>query len=1081
MRRIVKRIILGLTALVALALVVLVGFVVSFDPNAWREDVESAVRDATGRDLTLGPMEFELSSRLRLQLQDVALSNHPSGSAEKMLEVKVLEVQVPLSAVFSALFSQPVPIERLRIEGVRVLVERLPDGMMNTDFAPADSSKTDASGTESSTANGGMIGLPIVPLGVEIGDVTVRYQDAQAGHKRALRVETLTLADQQGLTLNLDGQLDDLAIAMSGKMGSVAALADSDQLWPVQIDGNIAGIGIKVEGTMEDPVRLSGLDIKFAVTGDEIARAVALLGNTVPALGPYTLSAHLKGDLNRRFSVADLQVRMGDQNRLLVRLDGQGDIELAQLFESEMALKAVISAPKVEVLNPYFEAFGAPEIPAVGPLSIQGDVALNAQGWRLDDIALGLGTPKTIFVKAGGALTGTLSPEDAIPLPADGQLEISVRAANAGRLASLVQPYVSSPLPPLEGRVNSTVKLEVTDGVMRFPELALRIGPGGPLEVQVQGRVASLTASGEPSGVDVKVQLETTKLKALTPLIEPHAPRIALPSGRVWVEMHVVQDADKRLNLKDLVMEVRTDAAQLAVQGVVQDLSAHPASKGPAFKGTVTLKSEDMSKLPGLLKATLGQTLPQMAGTFTAHADVSGGLESFTVPSLSVRFAHGQAAMVKIDGAIKAINPQTESQVEGVTLAVEASMTHKAGRAFGADLPQIKPVTLKADLSMPSLQAAELKLSALTVGKSTVHGTVSVKNIPTRPDVTVAIRGDGVELRDYMVPKGHGNSEQSASPPEAGGDDTARVIPATPLPLEALRSMDAELSLALAAVTLGGQPLGASVLRMRLQGGDVETQEARFGLGAGAILAEFALQQKNDEASLLVDIQSQDLDIAVLWPLMGMSKALVQGPAMLKVDLATQGEDIRGLAASLDGNLTWKMDSGNIDFAAVGDEFGLGALLPGGGQEALSCMTAVMDFDQGLGTLSRLAVHSQPLTLIGGGRLDLRTEQLDMNMVPRARLAGLKTAVPVDIKGTLAAPDVQAHSLSAAANLLGNVLGTVTGLDNPEVKDLSNLGPCYAKISESEKESDVPSIKGTLEGIQDGIGDTLKKGLGGLF
>ncbi len=96
-----KKLMIGVGGLVVLliAAAVIVPLLIPLD--AYKPQIAKAVRDATGRELTMGSIRLSLLPRLAVEVDDVAFSNAPGASAPQMATLKQLALQVQLLPLLS--------------------------------------------------------------------------------------------------------------------------------------------------------------------------------------------------------------------------------------------------------------------------------------------------------------------------------------------------------------------------------------------------------------------------------------------------------------------------------------------------------------------------------------------------------------------------------------------------------------------------------------------------------------------------------------------------------------------------------------------------------------------------------------------------------------------------------------------------------------------------------------------------------------------------------------------------------------------------------------------------------------------
>src|SRR5947207_1643483 len=121
-RRGLRAALIVLAILVLAPLTALVIFAASFDPNAYKPQIEEAVKRSTGRDLALnGPIHLKLALCPTIEAQDVALANTEGGSRPQMATLERLDAQIAL-----------LPLLRRHIEIDRLVLVR-PDILLETD------------------------------------------------------------------------------------------------------------------------------------------------------------------------------------------------------------------------------------------------------------------------------------------------------------------------------------------------------------------------------------------------------------------------------------------------------------------------------------------------------------------------------------------------------------------------------------------------------------------------------------------------------------------------------------------------------------------------------------------------------------------------------------------------------------------------------------------------------------------------------------------------------------------------------------------------------------------------------------
>jgi len=97
-----KKILIALVVLVAVALGVVIALPFFIDVNAYKPTIEARAKEALGRELKLnGPIKLSLWPNIGVEAADVRLANVPGGQAKEMASLKSLVVSVKLMPLLS--------------------------------------------------------------------------------------------------------------------------------------------------------------------------------------------------------------------------------------------------------------------------------------------------------------------------------------------------------------------------------------------------------------------------------------------------------------------------------------------------------------------------------------------------------------------------------------------------------------------------------------------------------------------------------------------------------------------------------------------------------------------------------------------------------------------------------------------------------------------------------------------------------------------------------------------------------------------------------------------------------------------
>lgn len=402
--------------------------VLSADPNEYRGMIEDAVYAATGRAVTIGGVELELSLTPTVVFEKVTLANAAWGSRAQMVAADRLEVQMALLPLLRGEFDP----KRFVLRGADILLEEK-DGAQNWNFE----------GTSEAAGDG----LTLSRLGrVAIEEATLSYRDAATGETETIAIERLTARQSEAtapIEVEVASAVNGQAVRLSGTLGSLMLLQDNKP-YPVELAGDVAGLATTVKGEIARPQEYSGYAFDLSVSGPSLAGLGAMTASDLPPGSPVRLSAKAE-DATGGIYLRDLSGQIG-------KSDLAGDVTVtpgsphwhiqADLTSSNVDLQDfILPRPDGEARDP--RLFSARPLPHkwIGKIDIdaklaaqkvvRGDQALTAA--QLEGSIAGgrLSLVDARFGYAGGTVMfkGSLDVTGAVPA---WELQASARKLRAG-------------------------------------------------------------------------------------------------------------------------------------------------------------------------------------------------------------------------------------------------------------------------------------------------------------------------------------------------------------------------------------------------------------------------------------------------------------------------------------------------------------------------------------------------------------------------------------------------------------------------------------------------------------------------
>lgn len=303
MRALLK--LLAALAVLAVAAIVLVPLLVPAE--LVKRQVELAVEDATGRQLTIaGDVRISVFPVLAARIGEVRLANAPGARTPDMAQMRELDAQIALVPLLSG----RIEIARFILRAPVINLEILPNGRANWDFAPPKSAAPAQSGAGGAPSGGaeeaaGPAGLTVGELRIEDGRIT--YADRRSG--TAQMVEdvdlSLSLPDVEG-PLEVAGALtwNGERVSVSAWLARARALLSGGRT-EARLALAAAPVTVDYEGalTRGDVLAAAG---QVEIVSPSVRRLAAWTGNPLApggGFGPLSLEGRLESAGNRhRFS-----------------------------------------------------------------------------------------------------------------------------------------------------------------------------------------------------------------------------------------------------------------------------------------------------------------------------------------------------------------------------------------------------------------------------------------------------------------------------------------------------------------------------------------------------------------------------------------------------------------------------------------------------------------------------------------------------------------------------------------------------------------------------------------------------------
>ncbi|MBT8106700.1 MAG: AsmA family protein [Gammaproteobacteria bacterium] len=484
MGRFTKIVVIFVAALAGLFAVGAIYFLLFFDPNDVRADIEKVVEETTGRELTIGgEVELQVIPWLAISVSDVTLGNAPGFDGGAFASFDRAELGVRF---WPLLLRREITIGKAEIDGLQLnlAVNERDERNWSDLIASEEAAETDVA----AAGGGGSFEMS----GVAIRDATIAYVHQPKGDRYALTDVNLAVGRvaTDGAAIPASGSLtfDAQPIGYSGDVELETSIRfDRDAGTVVFGDSSLDGV---VSGLVDAPTKMA-----FATAGievDTVAKTASLQPVEISVLG-----LDISGEL-QPFSYGD-------------DILPQASISIAAF--SPRSLMTLFGVQPPETADPV--ALSRVIISADAAVR-QKDVRLSNLEVKLDDTTFkgALAVPRDVTGAYSFDLVG-----DAIDLnrymapPGDTQSGADAAAAPLEIPAELVKPlharggmkFTSVVLGNLQLE-NVVLGLKASDGRMRINPVTAGLFGGtysGNVLIDASGKTPLLSVDETVEGVDL--------------------------------------------------------------------------------------------------------------------------------------------------------------------------------------------------------------------------------------------------------------------------------------------------------------------------------------------------------------------------------------------------------------------------------------------------------------------------------------------------------------------------------------------------------------------------------------------------
>ena len=336
--------------IVAVLIIGVVIFVMTFDIAKYKGTIEAQTKAATGRDVTIGDIRMGLSLTPTIVLSDVVLGNASWGSRPQMLIVKKLEAKVELLP----LLSSQVNISKIAVDGADMLLETNKAGQQNWVFQTPAPQQAAAPAGQQQAVN---------VSAIDATNMKVAIKDAQANGDMDVAVKSVALRISGPMTqMNISSMsIDGATVNRRDGQDTVSA---SIGKFAMESSGPIMDMGFKKIDVAD--IKVSGKN-----AGQPIAAEVSKV--SLDEKGAFEMAAKYNGgDISAKGTLGVASMKKGDKAvPMKLALEGlglKGDVDLTvDATAKPPSAKGTINIPEIDLTKLLPPPSGGAAKPASAP------------------------------------------------------------------------------------------------------------------------------------------------------------------------------------------------------------------------------------------------------------------------------------------------------------------------------------------------------------------------------------------------------------------------------------------------------------------------------------------------------------------------------------------------------------------------------------------------------------------------------------------------------------------------------------------------------------------------------------------
>ncbi len=438
-------------------------------------------------------------------------------------------------------------------------------------------------------------------------------------------------------------------------------------------------------------------------------------------------------------------------------------------------------------------------------------------------------------------------------------------------------------------------------------------------------------------------------------------------------------------------------------------------------------------------------------------------------------------AIISIEG--KLAQPMNAGGIDLLT-TLDIKQLSSLNSLAGSELPEIGPIIFSGKLADTKAGYSVQSMSAQIMDYK-VSGEAAINLGGVRPALIANLTTDVIDISPFQ-----GEAKKAAK--------KDKVFPSNPLPLAGLKAADVDLKFKAKQLITKDLTIEDLNLTLTLNNGKLQITQTAKAAG-GTISANIGLDGSSGKSAFLTnDISLTQIELGQI-PAIKKDKTIIGGKTDITIKAKGAGASVSKIMASLNGKLLVKTGTGQISNSALDAASAdaltstLSMLNPSTEDKkgsTLECAVVNFDIKDGIATADKgIAMLTNHVHVMGSGSINLKTEELDIGITPKAREGvGInlsQLAELVRLKGTLANPTPKTDTKAAfkaglsvgAAVATGGLSILAQGLFD---KSGSDENPCDVALGLTPKTTTAAEKPETEKSAVEKTTDSVKKATGAI-